>query len=119
PRRRSRAGRRRPRARRAGRRGRRGRGPSPEASAFAQLDEVGAVAGLAELGAEAAEGRGVDPPAAEGDLLGAADLQALALLEGLDEGGGGEQGLGVARVEPGVAAAEALEAQGALREVEA
>ena len=51
---------------------------------------------------------GVDEALAEGDFLGAGDLQALALLDDVDELRCLEQRFMRAGVEPGIAAAEAL-----------
>jgi len=47
---------------------------------------------------------------AVGDFLEAGDLQALALLDGLEEAGGLEQRFRRAGVEPGETAAEGLHA---------
>ena len=60
-----------------------------------------------------------DPALAEGDFLGAGDLQSLALLDGGDELPGFEQAVVGAGVEPGVAATHDLDIELALFEVEA
>ena len=54
---------------------------------------------------------------AVGDLFEAGDLEALARLDGLDEGGGLQQGVMGAGVEPGVAAAHGLDVELVAREV--
>src|SRR5580765_8573362 len=56
----------------------------------------------------------VDIALAPGDLLGAADLQALAVLDRLDELRGAQQARRRAGVEPSIAAAELLDGQPAL-----
>ena len=76
-----------------------------------------AVGGFGDLCGEAAELVGVDIAEAVGDLLGAGDLEALAVLDGLDEVGGVEQGVVGAGIEPGEAAAEDLGAEFAAVEV--
>jgi len=50
-----------------------------------QSQQVLAVAVLLDCVAEPLDLRRVDPALAEGDLLGAGDLEALAALDGLDE----------------------------------
>jgi hypothetical protein len=62
---------------------------------------------------------GVDVAEAVGDLLGAGDLEALAVLDGVDEVRGFEQRVVGAGVEPGDAAAEELGAELAAFEVPA
>ena len=62
---------------------------------------------------------GLDPSLAEGDFLGAGDLQSLALLDGGDELAGFEQTVVGAGIEPGVTAAHDLDVELAFFEVEA
>src|SRR5882672_7903366 len=59
----------------------------------------------------------VDIALAPGDLLGAADLQALAILDGLDELGGAQQARRRAGVEPGIAAAQFLDGEASVLQV--
>src|SRR5881628_293422 len=80
-------------------------------------EQVLAVGAFADGGGEGAELCLVDEALAEGDLLGAGDLEALAVLDGVDEVGGFEQGVVGAGVEPGEAAAEHLCAQLAAMEI--
>ena len=54
---------------------------------------------------------------AVGDLFEAGDLEALAGLDGLDEGGCLQQGVVGAGVEPGVAAAHGLDVELVAREI--
>ena len=79
--------------------------------------------GLGEAGQEIVlvreeGGAGGDGPG-QGEFLGAADELSLAGLDGLHEGGGLEQGIGGSGVEPGGAAAEALDGERAIVEIEA
>ena len=53
----------------------------------------------------------VDPAVLPRDLLQAGDLETLPLLDGLDEVGRLEEGLGRAGVQPSGAAAEALDVE--------
>src|ERR1700738_4834853 len=66
---------------------------------------------------QAAEAGIVDIALAPGDLLGAADLQALAVLDRLDELRGAQEVRGRAGVEPGIAAPQSLDVQPALPEI--
>src|SRR5499427_9728624 len=59
----------------------------------------------------------VDIALAPGDLLRRADLQALAVLDGLDELRGAQQARRRAGVEPGVAATELLDREPSLLQV--
>jgi hypothetical protein len=59
----------------------------------------------------------VDPAVEVGDLLRTADLEPLALLDGLDELTGLHQGLVGAGIEPGGAAADAAQVQLAALEI--
>ena len=65
--------------------------------------EIFAIGALAELLAEPIELLGVDEALAEGDLLGAADLDALTLLQGADKLASLKQAVGSSGVEPGIA----------------
>src|SRR5579872_2570278 len=60
----------------------------------------------------------IDKTAAEGDLLGATDLQALAFFYGADELAGLQQGFVRAGIEPGKTAAQQLDRQIAPLEIE-
>jgi hypothetical protein len=84
-----------------------------------QAGEVASVGCLAQLVGELQELVAIDPALAVGDFFRAGDLEALAFLDALDEVGGLQQGLGRAGVEPGEAAAELFEVQGALLQVQA
>ena len=81
-----------------------------------QVVGVGALADLVGEGGELVAG---DVAEAEGDLLRAGDLQALAALDGLDEVCGVQQRVVGAGVEPGHAAAEKFGAELAAVEVPA
>src|SRR6476646_10704867 len=79
--------------------------------AVGQREQVLAVAVLAQRLREREQPIAVDPGVLVGDLLGAGDLEALPRLDRLDEVRGLQQRLVRARVEPRVAAPEALDHQ--------
>src|SRR5690606_5199031 len=84
-----------------------------------QAQQVAAVGvGRAELARQRLELLGADPALAVGPLLGAGDPRALAGLERLDEDRGLQQALVRAGVAPRHAAAEELDAQAALLQVD-
>src|ERR1700733_5949652 len=66
---------------------------------------------LAEAGDDSLELGDVDQAEVEGDFLGAADLGALALLDGPDEARSVDERVRRSGVEPGEAASHALDAQ--------
>ena len=76
---------------------------------FGQPQQVLAVLVLAHGFGEFPEFLGADPASAEGDGFEAGDLQAGALLEGLDEDRGFGEGVVGAGVEPGKATAKCLD----------
>ncbi len=60
---------------------------------------------------------GADPALAEGDFFRAADLQALAGLDGLDEVGGFQQRLVSAGIQPRIATAERFQVEVTLGQI--
>src|SRR6185312_11317331 len=78
---------------------------------FGQAMQVLAVLALRQGVGQLAKLLSVDPAAAIGDLLQAADAQALALLDRPDELAGLDQAVVGAGVEPGEAAAQQLDVQ--------
>src|SRR5690606_4616779 len=90
---------------------------SADAAALDQSGEVLAVAARAQGFGQCQQLVVVDPAVLPGDLLRAADAQALALFDGFDEGGGLQQGAGGAGVQPGRATAKQLHVQGAVGQV--
>src|SRR6185436_2334074 len=107
-----------PWSRPSGRRRRRNR-PSWSNPAVRHAQQIVAVAALAQRFTEGAKLGGVDPTLLEGDLLDAADAQALALFDGAYELPGLDQAVMGAGVEPGEAAAKDFHAQLAGLEIEA
>jgi len=73
---------------------------------FQEVCAIGALDGTSQR----LEALASDQTLAVGDFLEAGDLQALALLDGLEEAGGLEQRFRRAGVEPGETAAEGLHA---------
>ena len=88
-------------------------------AAVRQIAQDAAEFGLAECARVVAQLGGVDEAHAEGDLLRAADLEALALLDGLHEGRRLQQAVGRAGIEPGAAAAEPFDVQRAVLQIDA
>src|ERR1700722_19420839 len=82
-------------------------------------DQIFAVAALFERLGEPLQLFGVDEALAPGDLLHARDLQALTLLDDAHEHARVEQRIVSSGVEPGGAAPQPLDPQGALLEVDA
>src|SRR5215469_15057712 len=81
--------------------------------------QIGSVAAVVEGGGEALELCAIYVSGAIGNLFRAGDLESLALLDDLDEGGGFQQGVVRARVEPGHAASHELGMELAALKVEA
>src|SRR5215212_10453241 len=79
--------------------------------------QVLAVFALLDRPDQAGEAGIVDIALTPGDLFGAADLQALAVLHRLDELRGTQQAGRRAGVEPGIAAAELLDGEAPVRQV--
>src|SRR5690349_13520536 len=84
-------------------------GPPAGSAAGQQALQIFAVFALLDGLDQAREGAVVDEALAPGDLLRAADLQTLPILDRLDELRRAQQAGGRAGVEPGVAAAELLD----------
>src|SRR2546423_7308634 len=80
-------------------------------------EKVRAVFAFSSLIGEAMELRRIDEFLCKRDLLNAGHLQALALFQRLDEDGAGEERVVGAGVEPGDAAAHALDLERAALEI--
>ncbi len=75
-----------------------------------QIEQVRSVV-IGAIGSQLLQLRGGDITHAIGDLLDAGDLEALALLDGLDKGRGLQQGLVGTGIQPGVAPAQQFNMQ--------
>src|SRR5262249_52748097 len=97
-----------------------GRSSWPRAGAPLVIDQTLQVAPVVAARERRGEPRQlieIDQPLAVGDLLRAGDLEALPVLDRLDEGRGRDQRLVRAGVEPGKAAPERLDRERAARKV--
>lgn len=83
-----------------------------------QFVQVASIAVLGHGSGEGVQGVVVAPGLAPGDFLGAGDLEALAVFDGLDELAGFQQAVVGAGVEPGIAAAQVFDMQPFLVQIE-